>query len=62
MPYCDERFVIKNNEPSKTKTDENEQMSLNGDPDTDPNANGQGMNFLILVQRCLNHYDPVGHK
>jgi hypothetical protein len=38
MPYCDERFRIKNNEPPKTKTDENEQMSLNGDPDTDPNA------------------------
>ena len=47
MPYCDERFVIKNNEPSKTKTDENEQMSLNGDPDTDPNASGQGMNFFV---------------
>ena len=47
MPYCDERFTIKNNEAPKTKNDENEQMPLNGDPDTD--SNGQGMNFLILV-------------
>ena len=54
MPYCDERFGIKNNEPPKTKTDENEQMSLNGDPDTDPNANGQGMNLFKLFKTCLN--------
>ena len=56
MPYCDERFTIKNNEPPKTKTDENEQMSLNGDPDTDPNANGPGMNFLIIVWTCPKLY------
>ena len=59
MPYCDERFTIKNNESPKTKTNEDEQISLNGDPDTDPNANGQGMNFLIIVWTCPKLYKIV---